>query len=51
MEQRLNLIECEIKRLNEVINKLEIKYNQLNNRFMSHRDNQGVHKREGGLEC
>ena len=47
-ETKGKIIECELKRLNEVINKLEIKYNQLDHRFMSHRDNSGIHIREGG---
>ena len=44
-EQRLNLIECELKRLNDVVNNLENKLNQLNQGFMAHRDRGDIHGR------
>ena len=42
-EERLNLIECELKRLNGVTNNLENKLNQLTVKFNAHRDKKDIH--------
>jgi len=42
-EERLNLIECELKRLNGVVNNLENKLNQLTQQFKAHRDKLEIH--------
>ena len=42
-EERINLIECELKRLNDVINNLENKLNQLTQQFKAHRDKKDIH--------